>query len=254
MPGADVLIRHPELSVDEKQSLNACLLDPATVIRDPDAYMLVDVRSPAKVARARIPGAINLHRTDVVNSRFIPDDQRTVVLLGDAEDLTGSLAQCISVQEAGGRALQVLRGGVRAWHRSGGSLAGSYEEQIQPQVVSEETVHSLIRWPQVVVLAEETYLIPNVHESSLFGIGGNDPDAVLRQLRAQADIRQTMAVIVFATDQIDPTVWRERLLEAGWPEPMFYRGDQHRFLEWLQQQARMIAQRGQSLASGCRWN
>lgn len=253
-PSLESLTQGVMPSKDELDAVAVCWVDAKTVLADKKNYRLVDVRAPTQAARLRVPAAINLPLSEIGQSPFLADDARALVLIGDAADWPAVLRACTVHQQAGKRPIRVLRGGLRAWHRAGGALSGAIDQLDQPMLIDAETVQALIRLPAAMVLTASSASLPGVPTQHQIAVPGLDPEPILGRLQAQADASKITAIVVFADQAIDFAQWRDRLLGDGWPEPLFFRGSTQDFLVWLRQQARMIAQHGQSLETGCHWN
>lgn len=76
-----------------------------------EAPLVVDVREAQKFARSRIPRSRNLRTPDAI-AGVTMEDGRPLVLVGDTEEQARALAAQV---KASGRAVRVLRGGLRKW-------------------------------------------------------------------------------------------------------------------------------------------
>ena len=97
-------------------------------LRAGTAPLVVDVREPSEFAAARMPGAVNVPRG--VLERWAADAHPRAdvpLLLASNHGVRSGLAAA-SLRALGYRTVSVLLGGIEAWRREGGRLAGSRDE------------------------------------------------------------------------------------------------------------------------------
>lgn len=238
----------------DDEVVRACLIDAGAIQSDLGSYALVDVRAGDEAARLRIPSAMNVRLLDISNSLFVPNDGRSVVLIGDVADAPRSLRACADAREAGGRELRVLRGGVRAWYRAGGQVAGDVAALNKPQTIRASSVWQLLHWPGAVLVTDGSPATMGLIPDFLIDSITRSPDMAAKKIHAQVGQKSLLAIIVMLDRDIDQRAWRHALLTAGLPEPVFYGEGIDAYAGWMKQQQRITAQAGRSLDAGCKWN
>lgn len=234
--------------------LHACLIEARDVLADQAQYVLVDVRPPGEVARQRIHDALNLLPADVANSPFIPRDGKRVVLVGEGPDLPRLLRICADLSTGEGPMPQVLTGGVRAWHRAGGHVAGDIAGLEAPQAITATGVRELLRLPGAWLVTDAKTSPSDIEAGTLIHVAGRGPDAMAQHLRTRARSNTPLAIVALLDQQADQAAWRQLLLSVGLPEPMFYPDGIDAYARWTRQQIQMAEHAGRSLDTGCRWN
>lgn len=238
-----------------RKAIDACVDEPGRVLAHREDYRLVDVRSPAQVARLRIPGAINLHPRDVVGSPFTADARHRVLLIGNAGLFPRLVRLCARTRAAGDQRFRVLAGGIRAWRRAGGAVqlnagsgpAGSLE-------ISARLVRELVHTPYTRFVTDATGPVPGVDDDRLVRLTGQTPGEMAEALSAGGRFGRPLQVVVLSNGGIDRGALRQTLLAAGLPEPLFYPGGLAPYRNWLRGHRKMLAQRSQPLHHGCQWN
>ncbi|MDR1529856.1 MAG: rhodanese-like domain-containing protein [Burkholderiales bacterium] len=89
----------------------------------------MDVRSSKLQRKSPIPGAIHITLSQLEAKNHFKN--QPIVLIGSGKDYAEMSIYCHRLNKAGYHNLRILRGGMRAWHRSGQSLLA------QPEVIME---------------------------------------------------------------------------------------------------------------------
>lgn len=236
----------------DRDALRHCLVSAQTVLADKSEFALVDLRDPSEFARYRIAGAMNLQRTELARSPFFPHDGRTVVLVGDGADLSRLQWTCLALRSSMRTRVQVLAGGIRAWHHAGGALLGVPGALHKPQVIDAPRVRELLRLPGTWVITDTAQPIAGIAGDQSVLVAPS-ASAAIQELR-QSPSPDPVAIVLMFEAPMDRAKWRQALLAASLPEPMFFAAGPDAFGQWFTDHTQMLAQRGSNPGLGCRWN
>ncbi len=112
-----------------------------------EAAIFIDVRSQDKFRLGHIPRSLNLPPYTVKARSFLRPHR--LIVLNEGYDDRTLLRECQGLRRLGFSGVQVLRGGLREWQRTGGALEG---EQVRDALLAELTpgqfhqVHSEPGW------------------------------------------------------------------------------------------------------------
>ena len=108
---------------------NNCYLDSMEVDRlvDQKQAVLVDIRDPKEFANYRISGSLNINPQHMKTKSFLRDKQ--VILVNEGHSYASLEGLCHDLREKGFKQVAVLDGGLNAWRREVGPLAGEIHGQ-----------------------------------------------------------------------------------------------------------------------------
>ena len=94
---------------------------------DQKQAVLVDIRDPKEFANYRIPGSLNIKPQHIKSKPFLRNKQ--VILVDEGHSYASLEALCHDLREKGFKRVAVLDGGLNAWRREVGPLAGEIHAQ-----------------------------------------------------------------------------------------------------------------------------
>lgn len=250
----------PEISVtvpvDDEQRERAtamgCRVSAAASIARSAPRVLVDVRSAKDFAVASIPGSMNLRLESLANHLVVKTASR-VVLIGDGKNTPRLLRQCVLLRQRGLAHVEVLDGGLPAWRRAGGAVAGDASGLDGPLQLSDRDLHELLRQPDVLLVLTQGRPTPALMATGARIIqanaGAGGPREVLSRLPSA--VAQKAAVVVVLAGGKDPAVWRDAARRLGLSDPLFFRGEASRYDAYVDQQARIAEAARQPLPGAC---
>lgn len=106
-----------------------CYLDSKEAARlvNQKQAILVDIRDPKEFANYRIPGSLNINPQHLKTKPFLHNKQ--VILVDEGHSYASLEALCHDLREKGFKRVAVLDGGLNAWRREVGPLAGEIHGQ-----------------------------------------------------------------------------------------------------------------------------
>jgi rhodanese-related sulfurtransferase len=241
-----------DAALGERAAAADCRVRAAALIAGSAPRVLVDVRSAKDFAVASIPGSLNLGLGSLA-SHLAVKTASGVVLVGDGKNTPRLLRQCALLRERGLAHVEVLDGGLPAWHRAGGALAGDASGLDGPLLLSDRELHELLRQPDALLVLTQGRATPALVATGARIIqantGAGDPREVLSRLPS-AIARKTAAVILLPEGK-DAAIWRKAARRLGLSDPLFFRGEASRYDAYVDQQARIAEAARQSFSGAC---
>jgi rhodanese-related sulfurtransferase len=229
-----------------------CTVSAAALAASATPYALVDVRSAKDFAVASIPGSMNLRLESLANHLVVKTASR-VVLIGDGKNTPRLLRHCALLRERGLAQIGVLDGGIPAWLRAGGRIAGDASALDQPLMLSERDLHELMRQPETLLVLVEGQPTPALAAS---GVRIARADATVgtpkvRMNRLLPSVTAKTTTVLLLPKGENPAPWRSAARKLGLSDPLFFVGAASRYDAYLEQQARMAEAAKQPLPGAC---
>lgn len=224
----------------------ACRIGAKDLLGQPRSGVLVDVRrgeSPVWV-----PGTLQLGVSELADSPAI-QPQKRVVLLGDGKDTASLLRQCAALRSRGLSQLQVLDGGVPAWHRAGGTVVGDVASLERPLQLASHEVHSILQdGSAAVIFAGESPTSAWAKSSNRLvqARAAETPAVVLRRIA-----RGSAPIVIVLPDGGDPAPWRNAARASALDDPLFFIGEASRYDAYRHEQANIAAHANAPPSSLC---
>lgn len=229
-----------------------CRVRAAALIAGSAPRLLVDVRSAKDFAVASIPGSLNLGLQSLA-SHLAAKSSSGVVLVGDGKNTARLLRQCVLLRDRGLAHVEVLDGGLPAWRRAGGAVAGDVSGLDGPLQLSDRDLHELLRQPDAMLVLTHGRPTPALMATGARIIqakaGAGDPRDVLSRL-PPVIARKTGAVILLP-EGTDPAIWLNAARRLGLSDPLFFRGEASSYDAYVDQQARIAEAARQLLSGAC---
>jgi len=229
-----------------------CLIDAPELLASPSRPTLVDIRPPASYTNAWIPGSANLGIELLANNALVRTSV-SVVLVGDGKDTARLLHRCSLLHESGLSQIRVLDGGLPAWLRAGGSLAGNVASIDQPLVLGEGELYEVLHQPGAILVFGEGRPTAALTESAARIVqakGANaSPKLLLRSIPIA--VAKRAAAVVFLSSAREIPAWRTTARSMSLPEPLFFVGGASRYDAYLEQEARIAAAAKKPRQSTC---
>lgn len=179
---------------------------------------LVDIRSPEKFSRYRIPGSLNIPAHILKTKAFLKS--RHVVLVDEGQGVSQLLAACKQLRRAGFMKVSVLRGGLNYWRHKVGPLQGDKSAQreldmLSPRQYFREQVYD---WLVVNATSLNGRRFTEVFGDRSIILYKNNPELFLRDLRAAIERTETTiapSIVVIGDDDQQYQFLRDVLNKAG---------------------------------------
>lgn len=217
-----------------------CRIDAASLVANAAPRVLVDVRPAKETAIASIPGAVNLGLESLA-SHLLVKAAAQVVLIGDGRNTPRLLRQCAQLRARGLPQIAVLDGGLPAWRRAGGTVAGDASSLDQPLQLGERDLHEILHQPDAVLVLAQGRPTPALAASGARLVHANAKAGPTKALldRVPSAVARKTAVVIVLQDGRDANAWRVAVRARGWAEPLFFVGEVSRYDAYLEQQARI---------------
>lgn len=225
----------------------SCSID-ASMLVTASHVVLVDVRLSSTVD-VWIPGAVQLSLGEISTHALIKSASMAV-LIGDGKDTAVLLRQCAEWQQRGLSQIRVLDGGLPAWYRAGGAVAGSATILDQVLVLNAREVNRTLRQAPATVMFVGVAPTSawHTHDAHLVRVPqAASPLSALRYARAT---RKSTVVIVLPSSHAAEK-WRQAARSLALAEPFFFVGEASRYDAYLREQASIDAHANQTPISTC---
>lgn len=236
----------------ERAVATTCAVSAAALIAGATQYALVDVRSAKDFAVASIPGSMNL-RLESLASHLLVKTAARAVLVGDGKNTSRLLRHCERLRERGLAQIEVLDGGIPAWLRAGGKIAGDASALDQPLLLSERDLHELVRLPETSLVVTEGQPTPAMVASGVRIVRADAKDGTskARINRLLSSIPAKTTAVILLPKGAYPAPWRSAARKLGLSDPLFFVGEASRYDAYLEQQARVAEAARQPLSGAC---
>jgi rhodanese-related sulfurtransferase len=228
---------------------SACLADASALVTD-KTPVLIDVRTQLASEIVWIPGAAHFSLAQLQSSVLVKASSN-VVLIGDGKDTGLLLDKCTDLHKRGLAQIRVLKGGLPAWRRAGGSVAGATQEASRPLRLSARELDAVLHQDDPLILfvdvAPSAAWLASSHQVVRVGGGASPRSALGKRKHAMKD----RAAVIVLTPGTDSKPWRDSALSLGLNEPMFYLDDASSYDTYLNEQAMIAAEANKPAVSQC---
>jgi len=229
---------------DKKRS---CSIDASIVVTAPHV-VLVDVR-PSSTVDVWASGAARLSLGEIPANALIKNASMAV-LVGDGKDTAALLRQCEQWQQRGLSQIRVLDGGLPAWYRAGGAVAGSAALLDQALVMDAREINQVIQQGPATLMfvgvrSTPAWQIPAAHLVRVPQTAS--PLQALKRARAA----KTSALVIVLPTGRNAESWRHAARSLALAEPFFFIGEASRYDAYLREQASIAAHANQAPISAC---
>lgn len=238
--------------VGADSAARSCEIRAAAAVHAARPGVLVDVRPQAMYSRVWIPGSANLGK-GLLASNLLVKSASSVVLVGNGKETPELLRRCKSLHADGMTQVHVLDGGLPAWHRAGGAVAGDTSALDQPLLLDNAELHAWLSQDGAVIVLADNESTPALAATGALVIRAAAKGETTTTLlgRIPKRLSESKHVIVFLAAHGNPSPWRNAARAQGLPDPLFFMGGPSRYENYLKQVAGVVTAASLS-SSACR--
>lgn len=241
----------PAIARSEKSAPCAISAD-VLVRRNGSNVVMIDVRDASARAKVWLPGAVGLNITDVPISPLVVSAAEAV-LFSDGTDDPRMLGYCADLRKRGLSNVRTLTGGLNAWVRAGGTVAGVTGGLERGVVLEPKQLDAFLKTKGVLSVftgkPPTSALARRLMKRSLSRGVTEQPNAFLRRSHAAWKSPGTLWV-VFGQER-DMAAWRAAAREQHRTDPLFFNEDFSVYEAWRQQQTAIAVHADQTPPLSC---
>lgn len=210
--------------------------------------LVVDVRPDGERTQLWLPGAAHVS-ADFLSSNTLIRSTDSVLLIGNGKDDARLLAAARKVPRNKTQSVQIVSGGIAAWRRAGGEVAGDAVALNRPAFIDEKDLHELMAQGALLAAATKLAADRRFLREPLVITNNVDDQKNIAVLRQHASVNRPLILVL--PNGETATRWAHVVSEALDQVPFVFVDAGNRYADFLERQRKIVADAGKPLLHRC---